>query len=364
MKIVVLGCGAILEQGHRKPLEHVAKTLDCHVAGLVDVNPKRLAQAGKWFPKAEHFASAEACFAKLKDVSLTIVISPPPMHAANIEVAVTAGSHILCEKPLAGSVEDAERIIELVRRHKKVLTVGMTRRYHSCFVEARKRIQDGALGSDITFIHREGGLYRWPVASAAPFRRDTSGGGVLLDKGVHVLDTLEYLFGTGDVESSFDDGSDVSVEANSVVHVSLARAKGHVQLSWDMNLCNGLHISGSEGQYWIPLGPLNTIFSRRKADQPWERLTTRAEWPLDLQPANSRMGCPNGYDDCFLYQLIKAIRAIKLSEKPAVTGEEALSTLRLIKAGYELAKPLRKPWLSKEESKAEAARHWRHPESW
>jgi predicted dehydrogenase len=359
MNIVILGCGAVAEQCHRKPLAQVSKKLGCRVVGLVDSNPSRLALARSWFPTAETFGDVGACFAKINDVSLTIVTSPPPLHAAHAEAAVLHGSHVLCEKPLAGSMADAERMVNTANRHGKILSLGMTRRYYPCYVEARRRIQEGALGDNLTFLYRAGSVYRWPITSSAPFRRESSGGGVLLDMGVHALDSLQFLFGAGEIGAAADDGTDASVEANSVVTLRLERAKGHVQLSWDMNLNNGLHIVGSEGQYWIPIGPLGSIFSREQPDKPWQRIMARADWPLDLEPRNGRRGFAADHNECFLFQLIQTMRAIKLGERPAASGEEGLSTMRLINSAYDMATPLNKPWLSAEEQAFEFARHWR-----
>ena len=213
---VVIGCGAVLEQCHRRALQKLGPKLGCNVVGLVDPSPDRLAKARQWFPSAEGFANAEACYAKVKDVLLTVITSPPPFHAAHAEVAFAHGSHVLCEKPLAGSLADAERMLHAAQRHGKVLSLGMTRRFYPCLVEARRRILGRALGEKLSFTYREGGIYLWPVASAAPFRRQSSGGGVLLDKGVHALDSLGFLFGVGEVRANADDGPAESVEANTI----------------------------------------------------------------------------------------------------------------------------------------------------
>lgn len=359
MNIVVLGCGAVLEQCHRRALAMVVQKLGARVVGLVDPNAKRLEMAKEWFPSAVGFTDAAECFSKVRDVSLTVVTTPPPLHAAHAELAFSHGSHVLCEKPLAGTVADAEAIVACARRHKRVLSLGMTRRYYSCLVEARRCIKAGALGNKLSFAYREGGIYNWPVASAAPFNRKGSGGGVLLDKGVHALDALCFIFGPASVGAHADDAPVQSVEANSLTTLDFGGTRGVMQLSWDMNLNSGLHVLGSMGEYWIPCGPLDLMYSRDRRNRAWTKVKIQAKWPLDLEKSNGKTGCPVDYNECFNFQLIQTLRAISLGESPAATGEEGLATTRLIAAAYEMATPMEKPWLSKGEQALAVRNHWR-----
>ena len=357
-KIVVIGCGAVLELCHRKALSRIAPSLGFQVVGLIDPNPDRLAKAQSWFPASRGFAEANSCFETMNDVALTVITSPPPLHLVHAKAALAHGSHVLCEKPLAGSVADAEAIVAAAGGHGRALSLGMTRRFYPCFVEARRRILAGALGPNLSFVYREGSVYNWQVASAAPFRRETSGGGVLLDKGVHALDSLGYLFGSGTLTSNADDGPMESVEANTVTRLQFERAAGTMQLSWDMNLSNGLHIQGSAGELWIPAGPLNVLFARDNPSESWRREPVRHPWPLDLQKEGGRQGCPRDYIECFSFQLVQTLRAIELGEPPAVTGQEGVATLRLIASAYAMAVPLDKPWLSPVEQALARQHHW------
>jgi len=359
MNIVVIGCGAVFELCHRSCLQNLERTLGLRVAGLVDPNQDRLELAKGWFPTAACFTDVEACFQELRDVLLTVITTPPPLHAAHAAVGLQHGTHILCEKPLAGSLPDAESMVQLARRHDRLLALGMTRRFFPCFVEARRRIQSGEFGKRLRFTYREGEVFTWPVASAAAFRRASSGGGILLDKGVHVLDCLLYLFGQGTVKKNYDDGLREVVEGNSVTDLEFEWAQGSMQLSWETNLNSGLHVVGEKGELWIPAGPLNLFFSRAKPEAPWQEETIRVEWPLDLAPAPHRKRSPRDYNECFVFQMVQTLRAIKLKEMPAATGEDGVETLRLITDAYAMSLPLEKPWLSMVEQSFIRSNHWR-----
>jgi predicted dehydrogenase len=358
MKVVVIGCGAIVENGHRGALSGLTKSGDLHVAGIVDSSSARLEQAGAWFPQSRGFGSVAECFREIRDVDLTIVTSPPPLHASHAIEAMKAGSHVLCEKPLAGSLADGELMVAAARELGLLLTVGMTRRFYPCFVEAKRLISEGRIGKKLHFTYREGNAYNWPVATAAPFRRKTGGGGVLLDKGVHALDSLRFIFGNGHVGSNFDDAPLATVEANSLTYLTFGDSNGTMQLSWDMNLPGSLEIVGELGALWIPIGPLDILYERRESESSWVRRPALVDWPKTLDVNGTSRGRPSDYAECFHYQLVQTIRAIRFGESPAANGSDGVETLRLIDASYSIAQSLEKPWLTPEEMAHEKQGHW------
>jgi predicted dehydrogenase len=239
----------------------------------------------------------------------------------------------------------------------RLLGVGMTRRFYPCLAEARRWLQEGRLGRLQSYVYREGGVYAWPVTSVAPFRRATSGGGVLLDKGVHVLDLLRWLFGPAQLVRSEDDAWREGVEGNSRVQLDHSGVAGEVQLSWDQDLNNGFVIRGDRGELMMPIGSLHDLFYRQQASA-WQRMPTPVDWPSDLEPVSRRRGQARTYYECFDYQLIQMLRALVHGEPVPVCGEEGLATLQLIGTAYEQAASLRQPWLPAAEQQLATRRHW------
>jgi len=345
----------VVDRLYRSALGRIESSGAARVVALADPNPVPLAALRRQFRSAIGFATAAEALARSKP-DLTIVASPPVLHADHATLALRAGSSVLCEKPMATKVADAELMVEAERATGRVLAVGMARRFYPCLAEVRALIASGALGDRFRFVYREGAVYDWPVSTDAPFRRMTSGGGVLADFGSHVVDFLSAIFGTATVDDYADDAQADGVETNCRLDLSFPDASGVVELSWSQPLMSGLHIVGSAGELHLGPGRIDAISWRRR-DGPWETRVSSATWPSDLRKAGRR-GTPRTYYDCIYYQLVQALRGVAYGEPVPVSGGQALAVVRLIDECYRRARPLAIPWLAPAERAQAEARHW------
>lgn len=361
VRVGAIGCGAALENLYQHPLRRLAKRGWLQVVALVEPSERRRSWAQQAFPGAHVGADGASVLAEAS-VDLTVITSPPPLHAAHAEVALSLGSHVLCEKPLADSVAAGNRMLAQARSKGRLLGVGMTRRFYPCLAETRRWLQEGRLGRVHSYIYREGSVYGWPVTSDAPFRRATSGGGVLLDKGVHVLDLLGWLFGPAQLVRCEDDAWKDGVEGNSMVRMDHNGVVGQVQLSWDQDLNNGFVICGDKGELMMPIGPLSDLFFRQ-AGAMWQRVPTLADWPIDLERTSKRRGQARSYYECIDYQLVQVLRALVHGEPLPVTGEDGLATLRWVEAAYGQSSCMPQPWLPAAERDLSVLNHWHFPRS-
>jgi predicted dehydrogenase len=352
---MVVGCGTVFDQYYQGALEKLESRGIARVVALVDPNPGRTAAIEKHFPSARAFATPAEAFA-VTTPNLTIIASPPKWHAEHAVAAFSAGSHVLCEKPMAASVDDAERMVAAARAAQRVLAVGMTRRMYPCLAEARALLGSGALGDHLSFVYREGDVYGWPVSTDFPFRRETAGGGVLIDKGTHVLDFLAALFGRPTAAAYADDGYAEGVETNCQIGVVFTGARGMVQLSWSQPLVNGLHITGSAGQLTLHPWRLDAVRLRRNGGA-WETRVSATTWPSDLR-LGGRRGKPWSYEECVYYQIVQSLRAVVHGGPVPVTGEDGLAIVHVIDACYRQATPLRLAWLTEAEQAQADSRHW------
>ena len=355
LALAVVGCGAVIEGLYRGALKQLESRRIAQVIALVDPDPVRIARLRRHFLRARAFSSPSEAFAHIRP-DLTIIASPPARHAEQTLEAFMAGSDVLCEKPMATSVADAERMVAAAHAAERVLAAGMFRRLFPCLAAARALLAAGACGDEISFTYREGSVYNWPVSTDAPFRRATSGGGVLIDVGSHVLDFLSALFGAPTVVDYADDAQAGGVETNCQIDLAFPAARGSVQLSWSQPLLTELRIHGSAGELALDPARLDSVRWRRHGGR-WQSVAGSVTWPRDLDPGGLRRTARSHYD-CIYHQLVLALRAAVRREPVPTTGEEALTTVRTIDACYRLAKPLRLPWLTAAEQERARARHW------
>jgi predicted dehydrogenase len=358
-KLTVVGCGTVVDQYYRGALRKLESRGIARVVGLVDPDPNRTAALGQHFPSARPFVTPAEAYAQTAP-DLTIIASPPHRHAEHAIAAFGAGSHVLCEKPMAVSVDDAKRMVAAARMAQRVLAVGMTRRMHPCLAEARALLATGALGERLSFVYREGAVYGWPVSTDSAFRRATAGGGVLMDKGTHVLDFLTALFGEPTATAYADDGHADGVETNCSISLDFPHASGTVQLSWSEPLVSCFQVSGPAGQLTLHPWRLDAVQWRRNGGA-WETRVSEAAWPCDLRPG-ARRGTPWSYEDCMYYQLVQVLRAVVHGEPVPVTGEDGLAIVQAIDACYRQATPLRLSWLTEAEQARADTLHWSRPQ--
>jgi predicted dehydrogenase len=169
-------------------------------------------------PKAQALAarfSIRNAFDDIEDLlsyakpGAVVICTPNHLHEVHISAALSAGAHVLCERPLALSAAGVERIIAARERAGRIVMVGMNHRFRSDVQAVREFVRRGELGQ-IKTVRAGWYLFR-PTRGGADWRRRRaeSGGGALLDLGLPLLDLAFWLGGmpepcqvTGSVSAS------------------------------------------------------------------------------------------------------------------------------------------------------------------
>jgi len=135
--------------------------------------------------------AATLCAAK--DVDLVVVATPTYLHAEHVLAAADLWAPLFCEKPLARTLADAERMVRACDDAGVSLAVGHVLRYFPEYQAAKAMLDDGTLGRATLATMTRG---NFPVGSARPWYLDPAkSGGVVLDLMLHDLDTVRWWFG-------------------------------------------------------------------------------------------------------------------------------------------------------------------------
>lgn len=130
----------------------------------------------------------------MEDIHLVVITTPNPLHFRMAREALSAGKHVVVEKPFTSAVGEAQELIDLARDRELLLSVYHNRRWDGDFRTIRKVVEDGLLG-EITEYEAHFDRYRPALKPNAWKEKDAPGSGLLFDLGSHLIDQALCLFG-------------------------------------------------------------------------------------------------------------------------------------------------------------------------
>lgn len=191
LRIGVIGAGGIATAAHIPGYQQLLDRVE--LVAIADVNGERARQVAQEKGFQKSYSDYEKMFAEC-ELDAVSVCTPNKFHAPAAIAASRAGCHVLCEKPPAMNVQEAEAMVQAAQQAGKILTFGLHYRYTS-EVRACKRFVDGGELGEIYAVRvnalRRRGIPGWGVFT----NKELQGGGPIIDIGVHMLDTALYLMG-------------------------------------------------------------------------------------------------------------------------------------------------------------------------
>lgn len=188
LRVGVVGVGGISES-------HIAgykADPRVELAAFCDINEERLKEKGKRHGVTRLFTDVRE-MVKMPDLDAVSVCTWNSAHAPCTIAALEAGKHVLCEKPMAMNTAEAEAMREAARKSGKLLMIGFVRRFGNDCAVVQDFQREGYFGelyyAKATYLRRNGCPGGWFGD------KSRSGGGPLIDLGVHVIDLTRYLLG-------------------------------------------------------------------------------------------------------------------------------------------------------------------------
>jgi predicted dehydrogenase len=293
----------------------------------VDIDIKRARSVAESFPDAMATTDLQPVLADPK-VQIVIVSTTHQALAEITMAAIQAGKHVLVEKPAARRSDELGPVIDIAKQKGVLVRVGFNHRYHPALIQARKLFESGMLG-DLMFIRGRYG-HGGRIDYDKEWRADpaVSGGGELLDQGIHLIDLTRWFLGDFSEVNGFAHTYfwDMPVDDNGFMILKTPRQQiAFLHVSWTewKNLFSleiygrdaKLHIEGLGGSYGT------------------ERLAYYKMLPQMGPPETTIWEYPMG-DKSWEIEFAEFCEDIRLNRKPAAGLEDALAALSIVETIY------------------------------
>lgn len=329
IRLAVVGCGAVADIFH---LPALSLSENAEAVVLVDADAGRARALAARYGVSETATDYRSLAGRVDGAVLAL---PNHLHAPIAIDLLRLGLHVLVEKPMAVTVRECDEMIAAAEAARAVLAVGLDFRFFHSSLLVRNLLRDGLLGEIRSFAMRQGVIARWPFATDFLMKKETAGGGVLADRGVHVLDLL--LWWLGEWESvEYRDDAQGGLESDCEMRLTFRSGlSGTVEISRTRNLENTCVFVGERATLtagiWHPDPEIRLSYAGNELD-----LAGHARLPGD----DSNLD----FTGAFVRQIDDFAAAIREGREPFVPGREGRRTVELIEACYKQRKLLELPW--------------------
>jgi len=257
MRLGIAGCGEVVARGHLPILRDMP---GIEVVGITDVSPQRLAEVGDLLgldPAQRH--SSHTGLIERAALDVLLVATPPSARHQIVVDAVDAGLFVLCEKPLATSIDEADRLLVALDERGGRVMMCHNYAFFPEFLWLSEMARSGIVGRITTVVLRALGANPWPgTAAFRPGWRDDpemGGGGRFIDTGIHALYLLEDLLGAQPTEVSADTffGPGAQVEDRCLARYRAGDAVGMVEIGAGQGGIT-IEVVGTEGRAGLEYG--------------------------------------------------------------------------------------------------------------
>lgn len=343
IRIGLIGAGNICQNAH---IPAYLKQSDVELVAVCDLNEQRAKEVAAKY-NIKHVARTIEDLVALDDVDAVSICVWNNAHARAALAAVKAGKHVLCEKPMATTVAEAQAMHDASKAGGKVFMLGFVNRFRSDSLLIKEMADAGKFG-DIYFA-RAGWLRRRGTPLGWFTDVSKSGGGPVIDIGVHVIDLTWHFMGKpepvsvnatthyplGDYHTK-GVGRWKALDTDNLVFNTEDSAAGSIrfangasmnfEVSWAVNMKETGIYSYIFGKYaGASLDPL-------------EVYGEEADYLVDLKPTIDR-------GDPFAREIRHFLDCIQESKEPSITAKDGLNVQKMLNGIYDSAKAGKEIWL-------------------
>ena len=328
MKVGIIGCGKIAQ------IRHIPEYFDspnAEIIGYYDFIYERAENMANQYG-GRAFASVEELI-NCPDIDAVSVCTANNSHAEITVSALKAEKHVLCEKPMATSMEECKNMVEVAHKVGKLLMIAHNQRFMAEHVKAKKMLDDGVIGRVLTFktCFGHSGPDNWSVDKGTDnwfFDKSRSAFGCTADLGIHKTDLIQFLLNsevdeikamTSTLDKTYADGTPVNVEDNAICIYRMKNGViGSMTASWTYygEEDNSTVIYGTDGIMKINVEEHRIEVCSKNGDRTCYETVSQSS---------------SGVIDHFLDCLVNGA-------EPQISGEQILSAMSVMLDSVEAAK--------------------------
>jgi myo-inositol 2-dehydrogenase / D-chiro-inositol 1-dehydrogenase len=315
---------------HAEAFGHVREAAVLAVASATEAHARRLAEkqsVGRWHSDYRALLDED-------DIDLVCVGVPNDLHRNVVVAAAEAGKHVICEKPLARTLAEADEMVAACEAADVRLMYAEELCFAPKYVRAKELVDEGALGE--VFLVQQGEQHFGPHSDWF-WDVSRSGGGVLMDMGCHAVEFFRWIFDKPQAES-------VMAELGTFVHGERTRGEDHaiatvrftgnriglVETSWAKpgGMDDRAEILGSKGVIYVDLvrGSSLTTYSEVGYDYAVEKGPATRGWTFTMFEELWNYGLPQ--------EMQHFVDCVLSDREPLETGDDGRAVLEIIYAMY------------------------------
>ena len=318
LRVGVIGLG--IGVAHLKTIQQLDGVVNAALADTVEEVAQK--QAEEFGTKA--YTDAIEMIEK-ENLDAVSICTPPKSHLELTQAAAAAGAHVLCEKPMAPSVEDCDGMIDACAKAGVQLMIAQKKRFHP-LVQRIKSLSEAELGP-----------VRWAVCKYALgkvgkewFWQEEDGGGPLLENSIHMIDMLRFLM--GDIKRVYAEGGNLFMpefEPQLDVATYTFRFQNGAMAAVGSGMASEWAFANEQSYFALDKAEIRLHGSFDRPDYWWLGLRDDPGNPQEEHVTDV---------DCFRLELDHFLNCVRTGERPFITGEDGRGSIAACLAVKESAR--------------------------
>ena len=336
---------AVIGTGHRgwAHLAILKKLPQFQVVALADPTPENLDRGASLAPGAKTYSDYHKLLSERNDIDAVVVITPSFLHADVTVAAFNRGLPVLCEKPMATTVEDANRMIDASRKSGKLLYIGFQKRLVPTTAKMHELAASGEIGPiqlvSANLFRGDWNPQSWKYTDpktgvATNWRYLTfTEGSALLEDGIHEMDSLNWIINGKVARVMASGGNNVFKQRETIDNAAIiVEYESGVRLSFDFCLFGAN--SGPTGRRMVFIGSDgvmqreegNRVSIRKRSGGGVRYIDVKDDGPKeDESRAVGSAQDPETYKQYLLFA-----ESVRSGRAPAVTPEDGKTAIKLM----------------------------------